>query len=101
MGLTAIEVTFYRMMIGGGGSFGIKNRVYTMIITLVILCTIALGIVPSFGFIFFFCLFGIVMPMFNTPSTVLLQERLKVSLGRVRSVLSMISSIKMPLNVSI
>ena len=45
-----------------------------------IVYTIALGIVPSFWvYISFFCLFGIVMPMFNTPSTVLLQERLKVS----------------------
>ena len=40
------------------------------------------------------------MPMFNTPSTVLLQEKVEGEfLGRVFSVLSMISSIMMPLGM--
>jgi DHA3 family macrolide efflux protein-like MFS transporter len=105
--LTAIEVTFsIGMMIGGGVMAawgGFKNRVYTMIVSTLVmaLCTIALGIVPSFWvYISFFCLFGIVMPMFNTPSTVLLQEKVEGEfLGRVFSVLSMISSIMMPLGM--
>jgi DHA3 family macrolide efflux protein-like MFS transporter len=43
---------------------------------------------------------GIAMPMFNTPSTVLLQEKVEVDfLGRVFGVSVMISSMMMPLGM--
>ncbi|MNP08071.1 hypothetical protein D3C76_1001270 [compost metagenome] len=45
-------------------------------------------------------IFGIVMPMFNTPSTVLLQEKVEPDyLGRVFGVFGMISSSMMPLGM--
>jgi DHA3 family macrolide efflux protein-like MFS transporter len=45
-------------------------------------------------------LIGIAMPMFNTPSTVLLQEKVEADfLGRVFGVLVMISSSMMPLGM--
>ncbi|ASW44153.1 MFS transporter [Clostridium isatidis] len=105
--LTAIEITFSVGMMLGGGIMaawgGFKNRVYTMAFSTLImaLCTIALGIVPSFWvYISLFGLFGMVMPMFNTPSTVLIQEKVEEEfLGRVFSVLSMITSVMMPLGM--
>ena len=43
---------------------------------------------------------GVVIPMFNTPATVLLQERVEEDfLGRVFGILGMISSIMMPLGM--
>jgi DHA3 family macrolide efflux protein-like MFS transporter len=46
------------------------------------------------------CLVGVFMPMFNTPSTVLLQEKVEGDyLGRVFGVLGMISSSMMPLGM--
>ena len=94
------------MMLGGSimaAWGGFKNRVYTMAFSTLImaLCTIALGIVPSFWvYISLFGLFGMVMPMFNTPSTVLIQEKVEEEfLGRVFSVLSMITSVMIPLGM--
>lgn len=47
-------------------------------------------------------LVGLVMPMFNTPATVLLQEKVEPDyLGRVFGVLTMISTSIMPLGMII
>ncbi|WP_286909389.1 MFS transporter [Clostridium sp. UBA1652] len=105
--LTAIEITFSIGMILGGiimASWGgFKNRVYSMAFSSFVSagCTIALGIVPSFYiYLMFMGIFGIVMPMFNTPSTVLLQEKVEPDyLGRVFGVFGMISSSMMPLGM--
>lgn len=105
--LTAIEITFSIGMILGGiimASWGgFKNRVYSMAFSSFVsaACTIALGIVPSFYiYLMFMGIFGIVMPMFNTPSTVLLQEKVEPDyLGRVFGVFGMISSSMMPLGM--
>ncbi|WP_186430676.1 MFS transporter [Clostridium sp. BSD9I1] len=103
--LTAVEITFsIGMMLGGiiiASWGGFKNRTHTMTLSSLIMgiCTFALGVVPNFWvYLGFMCLFGAVMPAFNTPATVLLQEKVEENfLGRVFSVLGMISSITMPL----
>ncbi|MFA7467166.1 MAG: MFS transporter [Desulfotomaculaceae bacterium] len=105
--LTAIEITFsVGMMVGGlimttWGGF--KNRVHTMTLSMLITgaCTVALGLVPVFWiYLIFMGLVGIAMPIFNTPSTVLIQEKVDVNyLGRVFGVFGMIASAMMPLGM--
>lgn len=105
--LSAIEVTFSIGMIIGGifmASWGgFKNRVHTMTLSSLMfgICTFALGIVPVFWiYLFFMAVTGIAMPIFNTPSTVLLQEKVEGDyLGRVFGVLTMISTSMMPLGM--
>lgn len=105
--LTAIEITFSTGMILGGiimASWGgFKNRVYSMAFSSFIsaFCIIALGIVPNFYiYLTFMGFIGIAMPIFNTPSTVLLQEKVEPDyLGRVFGVFGMISSSMMPLGM--
>ncbi|MCR6544037.1 MFS transporter [Dehalobacterium formicoaceticum] len=105
--LTAIEIAFALGMMLGGIIIaywgGFKNKIHTM--TLSCLClgffTIALGIVPYFPvYLLIMGLSGLVMPFFNTPSTVLLQEKVEEDfLGRVFGVLTMIASSTMPLGM--
>lgn len=107
--LTAIEITFsIGMMIGGiimASWGGFKNKVYTMTLSSLVIgaCTFGLGIIPSFWvYLIFMSLVGLAMPIFNTPSTVLLQEKVEEDfLGRVFGVLGMISSVMMPLGMLI
>ena len=107
--LTAIEITFsVGMMLGGGfmASWGgFKNKIHTMTLAALMMgaCTFALGIVPNFWvYIVFMGIVGIAMPIFNTPSTVLLQEKVEGDyLGRVFGVLGMISTSMMPLGMLI
>lgn len=102
--LTALEVSFSVGMILGGLFMaywgGFKNKIYTMSVACIAigLCTIALGVVLNFWiYIFFMSLFGVIMPILNTPAMVLLQERVENNfMGRVFSVLGMITSIMMP-----
>ena len=105
--LTAIEVTFSIGMMVGGGIMaawgGFKNRVHTMTLSTLIsgACTVALGLVPVFWiYLLFMGLIGIAMPFFNTPSTVLIQEKVDENyLGRVFGVFGMIASAMMPLGM--
>jgi len=105
--LTAIEIAFsVGMMVGGGviASWGgFPNRVRTMAASSVLMgvCTLALGIVPNFWiYIGFMALFGVAMPIFNTPATVLLQEKVEENyLGRVFGIMGMISTSMMPLGM--
>lgn len=105
--LTAIEITFSIGMMAGGiiiASWGgFKNKVHTMTLSSLMIgaCTFALGIIPIFWiYLFFMGLVGAAMPIFNTPSTVLLQEKVEGDfLGRVFGVLGMISSSMMPLGM--
>lgn len=107
--LTAIEIAFsVGMMIGGGviASWGgFRNKVHTMILASLVMgiCTIALGIVPAFWiYLFFMAVFGVAMPVFSTPSTVLLQEKVEANyLGRVFGVFGMISTSMMPIGMLI
>ena len=107
--LSAIEIAFsIGMMIGGGiiASWGgFQNKVKTMAFASVIMgvCTFALGIVPLFWvYLAFMALFGVVMPIFSTLGTVLLQEKIEEEyLGRVFGVMGMISTSMMPLGMLI
>lgn len=82
---------------------GFKNKIHTMAMAGLLMgaCTIALGVVPIFAiYLTFMSLFGLAMPFFNTPFTVLLQEKVEPDyLGRVFGVLTMISTSMMPLGM--
>lgn len=107
--LTAVEIAFsVGMMIGGAliASWGgFKNRIHTIVLAAVIFGagTFALGVVPVFWiYLVFMGLTGITMPLFNTPSTVLLQEKVEENfLGRVFGIMVMISTSMMPLGMLI
>ncbi|MCM3439447.1 MFS transporter [Metabacillus halosaccharovorans] len=107
--LTAIEIAFsIGMMIGGGiiASWGgFPNKVKTMAFSSLIMgvCTFALGATPIFWlYLIFMALFGVAMPIFNTPTTVLLQEKIEEEyLGRVFGVMGMISTSMMPIGMLI
>ncbi|MFP7298215.1 MFS transporter [Neobacillus niacini] len=107
--LTAIEITFsIGMMLGGvfmASWGGFKNKIHTMTLAALMMgaCTFALGIIPNFWiYIAFMGIVGVAMPIFNTPSTVLLQEKVEGDyLGRVFGVLGMISTSMMPLGMLI
>ncbi len=107
--LTAIEITFaLGMLIGGilmASWGGFKNKVHTMTFATLLFgaCTVVLGIVPVFSlYLVFMAITGISMPIFNTPATVLLQEKIEGDyLGRVFGVLGMISTSMMPLGMLI
>jgi len=105
--LTAIEVAFsVGMMLGGlvmAVWGGFRNKIHTMTLAYVAFgaCTLALGIIPFFFvYLLIMVITGVTMAMFNTPATVLLQERVAEDyLGRVFGILGMISSIMMPLGM--
>ncbi len=107
--LTAIEITFSIGMIAGGIIMvywgGFRNKIHSMTLASLIIgsCTFALGVIPIFWiYLIFMGLVGVAMPMFNTPATVLLQEKVEEDyLGRVFGVLGMISSIMMPIGMII
>lgn len=103
--LTAIEIAFsVGMMLGGiaiASWGGLKNRTHTMIAAalLTAACTIVLGLVPVFWiYLAVMGITGLVMPFYNTPFTVMLQEKVEPDyMGRVFSVFTMISTSVMPL----
>jgi len=105
--LTALEVVFSAGMMAGGLLIaawgGFKNKIHTMALATLIsgLCTLFLGVIPVFWiYLFFMAVIGIVMPAFNTPFTVLLQQKVETDfMGRVFGVLTMISSVMMPLGM--
>ena len=107
--LTAIEISFsIGMMMGGiimASWGGFKNKIHSMTLSMLVVgaCTFALGVIPVFWiYLSFMGLVGIAMPIFNTPFTVLLQEKVDANfLGRVFGVLGMISSTMMPLGMLI
>lgn len=105
--LTAIEITFsIGMMVGGAimASWGgFKNRIHSMTLSMLVTgaCTFALGVIPIFWiYLIIMGLVGITMPLFNTPSTVLIQEKVEADfLGRIFGVFGMIASSMMPLGM--
>ena len=82
---------------------GLGNKVHTMALSGFIMgiCTLALGLVPDFWiYLLVMGLFGVAMPFFNTPTTVLLQEKIEENYtGRVFGVFSMISTSMMPVGM--
>ncbi|MGO4889848.1 MFS transporter [Anaerobacillus sp. MEB173] len=107
--LTAIEIAFSVGMMAGGGIIavwgGFQNKIHTMTLasTMMAICTFALGVSPIFWlYLVFMAVFGVAMPIFNTPTTVLLQERVDPNyLGRIFGVFGMISTSMMPLGMLI
>ncbi|ALC92337.1 MFS transporter [Bacillus sp. FJAT-18017] len=107
--LTAIELAWSIGMMAGGGIIaawgGFSNRVKTMAFSSIIMgvCTFALGVVPVFWlYLVFMAVFGVTMPIFNTPTMVLLQEKIEENyLGRVFGVMGMISTSMMPIGMLI
>ncbi|REK76791.1 MFS transporter [Paenibacillus paeoniae] len=107
--LTAIEIAFSIGMMAGGGLIaswgGFKNKVYTMTLASLVMaaCTVALGLSPVFWiYLAFMAVFGIAIPLFNTPTTVMLQEKVDPNyMGRIFGVFGMISTSMMPLGMLI
>ena len=105
--LVAIEITFsVGMMLGGlliASWGGFRNKIHSMTLSGVVMgaSTVAFGVVPSFWiYLSFMSIFGLALPLFNTPSTVLLQDRVdKDFTGRVFGVFGMISSSMMPMGM--
>lgn len=107
--LTAIEIAFSIGMMVGGGAIaswgGFQNKVHTMTFASLLMgvCTFALGVVPIFWlYLIFMAVFGVAMPIFNTPTMVLLQEKVDENyLGRIFGVFGMISTSMMPIGMLI
>ncbi|MBD2870827.1 MFS transporter [Paenibacillus arenilitoris] len=107
--LTAIEIAFSVGMMAGGAIIaswgGFRNKAYTMTFASLIMgvCTFALGVVPVFWiYLIFMAVFGVAMPIFNTPTTVLIQEKVEENyLGRIFGVFGMISTSMMPIGMLI
>jgi DHA3 family macrolide efflux protein-like MFS transporter len=107
--LSAIEMSFSIGMMAGGLIIaawgGFKNKLHTMVLSnlAIAFCTIGLGGICHF--VIYLVLMGIVgmcMPIFNTPFTVMLQQKVEPNyLGRVFGVLNMISCSIMPLSMLI
>jgi len=103
--LTAIEMIFSVGMLAGGVLIsswgGFRNRMHTMILSNLVMaaCAIALALVPSFWlYLLVMGVFGLSMPLYNTPSAVIIQEHVEPDfLGRVFSVLTMLFTSIMPL----
>ncbi|PLR79574.1 MFS transporter [Bacillus canaveralius] len=107
--LTAIEIAFSVGMMAGGGIIaswgGFHNKVHTMTFASLLMgvCTFALGVVPVFwAYLIFMAVFGVAMPIFNTPTMVLVQEKVNENyLGRIFGVFGMISTSMMPMGMLI
>ncbi|PLR86932.1 MFS transporter [Bacillus sp. V33-4] len=107
--LSAIEIAFSVGMMAGGGIIaswgGFHNKVHTMTFASLLMgvCTFALGIVPVFwAYLIFMAVFGVAMPIFNTPTMVLVQEKVDENyLGRIFGVFGMISTSMMPMGMLI
>ncbi len=109
--LTGIEMAFSIGMLVGGLSIsawgGLKNKNRTLVVAVSLvfmgLFTALMGAgVPFWPYLAFMALVGLGLPFFNTPATVMLQERVDPAyLGRVFSVMTMINSSIMPLGMVI
>lgn len=105
--LSLIEVAFALGMMLGGFSValweGFKNRLHTMALSLAIMgfASILLSLTLDFRF-YLAAMFvvGLGLPYFNSPSYVMIQEKVDSDyLGRVFSVMGMISSSMMPIGM--
>lgn len=105
--LSAIEVAFSIGMLVGGLLMaywgGFANRLYSMALAIFIFgaCTVVLGLPPRFTtYVVLTGVAGFVVPLFNTPATVMLQERVdEAYLGRIFGLHTMIASSLMPLSM--
>ncbi|MFT0560891.1 MFS transporter [Bacillus cereus] len=107
--LTASEMTFSAGAAAGGVLIaawgGFRNRMHTTALACALygLLMIGLGIAPIFiMYLVFNFLIGITMPCFNTPVTVLLQEKVEPSMhGRMFSLVQIANSCALPLGMII
>ncbi|MGF9768797.1 MFS transporter [Bacillus albus] len=107
--LTASEMTFSAGAAAGGILIaawgGFRNRMHTTALACALygLLMIGLGIAPVFiVYLVFNFLIGITMPCFNTPVTVLLQEKVEPSMhGRMFSLVQIANSCALPLGMII
>jgi len=105
--LTAIEMVFSVGMMVGGAALatwgGFHNRMRTMVASNLVMgaCTVGLGVVPFFWvYLAVMGVFGLALPLYNTPATVMLQEQVEPAfLGRVFGVMTMLSTSLMPLSM--
>lgn len=105
--LTAIEIAFSVGMTAGGiimASWeGFRNKIHTMMFSTFIIgaATFALGYSGVFWlYLAIMGVVGIAVPVFNTPATVLLQQKVEQDfMGRVFGVMTMISSSMMPIGM--
>lgn len=107
--LVAIELVFFIGMSLGGLIMGIwggfKNKSYTMAMATALsgVSVVGLGMLSNFTF-YLACMLmtGLVMSVFNAPMMAVLQSKVDASfMGRVFSVLTMLSSIAMPVGMVI
>ncbi|MCX7711696.1 MAG: MFS transporter [Clostridia bacterium] len=107
--LTANEMAFFAgSMIGGivmASWGGFKNRIVTIAVGCLAfgVLTVAVGIVKMFYvYLGIMVLTGMTMPFFNSPSMVLLQEKVEADMqGRVFSLIQIVSSGIMPLGMAV
>lgn len=105
--LSAIEIAISIGMLLGGGLLawwgGFKNRTVSIIVATFIVgaSAILLGIIPIFWpYLLVMSLIGIVIPLLNTPSMVIIQRKVDPHfMGRVMSVLTIVSSSMNPLGM--
>ncbi len=107
--LTMVEVSFSlgmtigALMVAWWGGF--KNRIVTAGVAISIMGfgVLMLGVVSNFYVYFAFMLMqGIVLPFYNTPVTVILQEQVDPAyMGRVTSIATMINSVAMPIGIAL
>jgi DHA3 family macrolide efflux protein-like MFS transporter len=105
--LTAIEVAFSAGMMAGGAVLsawgGLPNRIHTMLLATFAMggLTVGLGLAPAFWlYLAIMAAFGVVLPFYNAPGAVLLQDHVEPAyLGRVFSILTMLSTSMMPLGM--
>jgi len=107
--LTMVEVGFSLGMTIGAGLVawwgGLKNRIVTAGIAISIMGfgVLMLGVVSNFYiYIMFMLIQGVVLPFYNTPMTVMIQEQVDPAfMGRVSSISVMINSIAMPIGIAL
>lgn len=107
--LSYVEVAFALGMMAGGWVIsryeGFKNRVLTMVASMMVMGLLSVGLALSSTFPLYLgvmTVFGLILPYYNAPATVLIQEKVEPQyLGRVFSVFMMISSSIMPLSMLI
>jgi MFS transporter, DHA3 family, macrolide efflux protein len=107
--LTMVEVGFSGGMTIGALLVawwgGLKNRIVTASIAISIMGfgVFMLGVVGNFYVYFIFMLIqGVVLPFYNTPMTVMIQEQVDPAyMGRVSSISTMINSIAMPIGIAL
>src|SRR5690606_35151720 len=94
------------MMLGGmliAWWGGFPNKVHSMVLANLTfgVCTVLLGLPPPFTiYVLLMGVVGVAVPIFNTPATVLLQEKVEDAfLGRIFGVNTMIASSLMPLSM--